>query len=118
LFASPLHAHVRDLPDISASKVWLARGRDLGYQCLAGVGRLQTDADRARVVDGLSGVGDAAALANTIKRLAPRWFVVRNVHAQEGSLLSQPRYAMSFMRGPMTRTEIRVARERLSGGKV
>jgi hypothetical protein len=96
---------------------------DLDYRTLSNaglwcIGRLQTDADRARVVDGLSGVGDAGALTSTIKRLAPRWFVVRNVHAQEGSLLLHPRYAMSFMRGPMTRNEIRVARERLSRAKV
>ena len=57
-------------------------------------------------------MGDAGELAGTIKRLAARWFVVRNVHAQEGSLLLQPRWAMSFMRGPMTRNEIRMARER------
>jgi hypothetical protein len=42
--------------------------------------------------------------------------VVRNVHAQEGSVLLQPRWAMSFMRGPMTRNEIRMARELLSAG--
>jgi hypothetical protein len=90
---------------------------DLDYRTLSNaglwcIGRLQTDADRARVVEGLSGVGDAGELAGTIKRLAARWFVVRNVHAQEGSLLLQPRWAMSFMLGPMTRNEIRVARER------
>jgi hypothetical protein len=89
---------------------------DLDYRTLSNaglwcIGRLQTDADRARVVDGLSGAGDAAELASTIKRLAARWFVVRNVHAQEGNVLLQPRWAMSFMRGPMTRNEIRMARE-------
>jgi hypothetical protein len=95
---------------------------DLDYRTLSNaglwcIGRLQTDADRARVVEGLSGVGDAGELAGTIKRLAARWFVVRNVHAQEGSVLVQPRWAMSFMRGPMTRNEIRLARELLSKGK-
>jgi DNA helicase HerA-like ATPase len=89
---------------------------DLDYRTLSNaglwcIGRLQTDADRARVVDGLSGAGDAAELASTIKRLAARWFVVRNVHAQDGNVLLQPRWAMSFMRGPMTRNEIRMARE-------
>ena len=53
-----------------------------GLWCL---GRLQTDADRARVLDGLAaaqGSGEATAdLANTLQRLAPRWFVVRNTHA-------------------------------------
>ena len=43
-------------------------------------------------------------------RLAPRWFVVRNAHAKSPPILVQPRYAMSLMRGPMTRLEIRAAR--------
>jgi hypothetical protein len=52
----------------------------------------------------------AAELATTLKRLAPRWFVVRNTHASSPPILVQPRYAMTFMRGPMTRVEIRRAR--------
>ncbi|MGE5785760.1 MAG: hypothetical protein ACM3ZE_14280 [Myxococcales bacterium] len=46
-----------------------------------------------------------------IKHLAPRWFLMRDVHAKIGSLLLQPRWAMSLLRGPMTRNEIRKARE-------
>jgi len=49
------------------------------------LGRLQTDADRARVLDGLLGSEgtqdlSAAELARTIQRLAQRWFAVRNAH--------------------------------------
>lgn len=44
-----------------------------------------------------------------LKQLAPRWFVMRDAHSREGTRLLQPRWAMSFMRGPMTRTEIRRA---------
>ena len=62
------------------------------------------------MIEGLS-VGKDDALAGIVKRLAPRWFVVRNVHAGDGPVLLQPRWAMSFMRGPMTRGEIRRARE-------
>ena len=77
------------------------------------LGRLQTDADRARVIDGLSneaGQGESAEeIEAVLKQLRPRWFVVRD--AQSGSTrLLQPRWAMSFMRGPMTRQEIRRAR--------
>jgi hypothetical protein len=36
-------------------------------------------------------------------------FVVRDVHSETGVQLLNPRYAMSFMRGPMTRSEIRRA---------
>ena len=62
---------------------------DLNYRALskAGLwfmGQLQTDADGARVVDGLEGALGAADedLGTTLTRLAPRWFVVRNAHAR------------------------------------
>jgi len=93
---------------------------DLDYRALSNaglwfLGRLQTDADRARVLDGLAAARgtDASAteeLGTTLQRLAPRWFVVRNAHVAVGPVLVQPRYAMSLMRGPMTRVEIRRAR--------
>jgi len=90
---------------------------DLDYRALSNaglwcIGRLQTDADRERVVDGLSTsgvVGDARILGKLVQRLRERWFVVRNVHAEGAPVLMQPRWAMSLMRGPMTRTELRAA---------
>jgi len=42
--------------------------------------------------------------------LAPRWFVVRNAHDDTGPKLMQPRWAMTYLRGPMTRSEIKRAR--------
>jgi len=90
---------------------------DLDYRALSNaglwcIGRLQTDADRARVIESLASTaaGDSEALADTLKRLAPRWFLTRNTHASEGTTLLQPRWTMSFMRGPMTRAEIQAAR--------
>ncbi len=93
---------------------------DLDYRALSNaglwcVGRLQTDADRARVVDGLAsaqaqGGHSAGELTGLLKQLAPRWFLTRDAHAKEGTVLLQPRWAMSFLRGPMTRNEIRRAR--------
>jgi hypothetical protein len=92
---------------------------DLDYRTLgnAGVwclGRLQTDADRARIVDGLGGGGAGADLGReldtTLKRLAPRCFLLRDVHAEDGLALLQPRWSMSWLRGPMTRAELRTAR--------
>jgi hypothetical protein len=94
---------------------------DLDYRALGNaglwcVGRLQTDADRERVIEGLAssdagGNGATAeALHSVAKCLAPRWFVMRNVHEKESTTLIQPRWAMSFMRGPMTANEIRRAR--------
>jgi hypothetical protein len=99
---------------------------DLDYRALsnAGVwclGRLQTDADRARVVEGLAGNDSALArtVGSTVQRLAPRWFVMRDVHEGGGPVLLQPRWAMSWLRGPLTRVELRRVREqgRVRGGR-
>jgi hypothetical protein len=91
---------------------------DLDYRALGNagtwcIGRLQTDADRARVIDGLSGNDAALAkqLGGTVQKLAPRWFVMRDVHAGPKPFLVQPRWAISWLRGPLTRTELRKARE-------
>jgi hypothetical protein len=95
---------------------------DLDYRALSNagvwcIGRLQTDADRTRVLDGLAGasqkgVDSAADLGRNVQRLAPRWFIIKNAHeASVGPILLHPRYTMSFMRGPMTRNEILRARE-------
>jgi hypothetical protein len=90
---------------------------DLDYRALSNaglwcIGRLQTDADRARVIESLAngGGGDTEELADLLKWLAPRWFLMRNAQDGEGAALLQPRWAMSFMRGPMTRSEIQEAR--------
>ena len=91
---------------------------DLDYRALSNaglwcIGRLQTDADRERVLESLAGPspGEEADLADMLKRLAPRWFLMRNAQVSEGTLLMQPRWTMSFLRGPMTRGEIQRARE-------
>ncbi len=93
---------------------------DLDYRALSNaglwcIGRLQTDADRHRVTEGLaSSVGagmDTKELNYCLSHLAPRWFVVRNAHVPEaGSVLLRPRHTMSLMRGPLTRAELRMAR--------
>ncbi|NUP10020.1 MAG: hypothetical protein HOW73_28560 [Polyangiaceae bacterium] len=64
---------------------------DLDYRALSNaglrcLGRFQTDADRERVLDGLAneaGNGQSTEqLSDVLKRLQPRWFVVRD--AQTG----------------------------------
>ncbi len=89
---------------------------DLDYRALGNagvwcVGRLQTDADRARVVDGLTGGGvDRQAtrkLVDTLGRLAPRWFVLRDAHDGDEPGLLQVRSTITLLRGPMTRGEMR-----------
>src|SRR4051794_32072434 len=61
---------------------------DLDYRALGNaglwcVGRLQTDADRQRVVEGLGAAG-LTGLTDVVKRLAPRWFLMRDAHAGQG----------------------------------
>ncbi|WP_169791330.1 ATP-binding protein [Sandaracinus amylolyticus] len=87
---------------------------DLDYRALSNagtwvLGRLQTDADRARVVEALGEDEKKSQLGALVKKLSHRWFVVRDAKAPELCLL-QPRWAMSYLRGPMTQSEIRRAR--------
>jgi len=91
---------------------------DLDYRALGNaglwcLGRLQTDADRARVLDGLGAGGGepGRALGARLQRLLPRWFLVRDVHAGGAVTLLQPRWSMAWLRGPMTREELRGARD-------
>jgi hypothetical protein len=84
---------------------------DLDYKALANmgtwlVGTLQTEQDRARLHDGLVGSGASAAavdalLAATRKRV----FLLHDVH-RPAPCLMQSRWAMSYLRGPLTRDEI------------
>ena len=95
---------------------------DVDYRALSNaglwcIGRLLTDADRDRVVDGLAsadgGMGDGASkksVHDVLKRMGKRWFLVRNVHdSQRGLCIAQPRHTISGLRGPLTRTELRGA---------
>jgi hypothetical protein len=88
---------------------------DLDYRALSNaglwcVGRLSTDSDRERVVDAMTGSNsgvDAEPLADTLKVLAPRWFVLRNVHQNPSMMLLQSRTTLSWLRGPMTRQDLK-----------
>ncbi len=87
---------------------------DLDYRTLSNagtwmLGRLQTDADRARVMEGLGEDKKKSVLGALVKRLTPRWFVVRDAHSAKLTLLN-PRWAMSYLRGPMTQCELRRVR--------
>ena len=89
---------------------------DLDYRALSNagtwcLGRLSTDADRERVLDGLGEDAKKSLLARTLTKLQPRWFVVRDAKGAATSLL-YPRHAISYLRGPMTQAEIRKLRER------
>jgi hypothetical protein len=88
---------------------------DLDYKGLSNagtwfIGRLQTERDRDRVIDGLlsaqAGAGfDRGELAKLMAGIAPRVFLLRNVN-DDAPLLFRTRWALSWLRGPLTLPEI------------
>ncbi|MDF2698032.1 MAG: hypothetical protein K0S65_6415, partial [Labilithrix sp.] len=92
---------------------------DLDYKGLANagtwmIGRLQTERDKARVLEGLEGVSqgtsgqtfDRDTVDRTLSGLAKRNFYIHDVHA-DGPTVIESRWTMSYLRGPLTRGEIR-----------
>jgi len=89
---------------------------DLDYKALSNagtwfIGRLQTEQDRNRVRDGLLSAApteglDGASLDATLASLGKRTFLLHNVH-EKGPVLLQTRWAMAYLRGPLTREDIR-----------
>ena len=72
------------------------------------LGRLQTDPDRQRVVEGL-GEKKKGPISKLLTKIGPRYFIVREAGRSDLSLL-HPRWAMSLLRGPMTAQELKRAR--------
>ena len=86
---------------------------DIDYKGLSNmgtwmVGTLQTEQDRARLREGLLGAGvTAASLDKQLDATKKRVFFLHDVHRKATCLLNS-RFAMSYLRGPLTRDEIRV----------
>ncbi len=92
---------------------------DLDYKGLANagtwfIGRLQTERDRDRLLDGLLGSGGTASaglnrarLSEIIGKLQPRVFLMQNVH-EDKPLLFGTRWALSYLPGPLTRGQIKL----------
>ncbi len=90
---------------------------DLDYKGLSNagtwfLGRLQTERDKARVLEGLEGASaqagstfDRAAMERTLAGLGSRVFLMNNVHDNE-PVVFETRWAMSYLRGPLTRNQI------------
>jgi hypothetical protein len=74
------------------------------------LGRLQTERDKARVLDGLQGAAagalDRAEADRILSALGKRVFLLHNVHAQ-APVVFHTRWALSYLRGPLTREQIR-----------
>jgi hypothetical protein len=88
---------------------------DLDYKGLSNIGtwwlgRLQTERDKARVLDGLEGANaggfNRGEIDTLLSGLASRVFLMRNVH-EDGNVLFQSRWALSYLRGPLSRDELR-----------
>ena len=98
---------------------------DLDYKGLANigawfVGRLRTERDKARVLDGLEGAAtesgsgiDRDELSQLVGNLPPRVFVLSDVR-DDHPIVFKSRQAMSYLRGPLTREEIRQLSPRIS----
>jgi hypothetical protein len=90
---------------------------DLDYKGLANcgtwfLGRLQTERDKLRVLDGLEGASTAAGAAfdrgemeRILSGLGNRVFLMNNVH-EDQPVVFQTRWALSYLRGPLTREQI------------
>ena len=90
---------------------------DLDYKGLSNtgtwfIGRLQTERDKLRVLDGLEGASTSAGatfnrrdMEAILSGLGSRVFLMHNVH-DKGPTIFQTRWCMSFLRGPLTRLQI------------
>ncbi len=91
---------------------------DIDYKALANagtwfLGRLQTERDKLRVLDGLAGASAASGRAfdrdaadRLLSSLASRTFLLHSVH-EDAPCVFESRWALSYLRGPLTRPQIR-----------
>ena len=86
---------------------------DLDYKAMSNagtwcIGRLQTERDKARILEALQsarGDTDVSELDRTISGLEKRQFLLHNTHEPEPVLFTT-RWALSYLRGPLTREQI------------
>jgi len=90
---------------------------DLDYKGLSNcgtwfLGRLQTERDKLRVLDGLEGASAAAGaqfnraeMERILSGLGNRVFLMNNVH-DDAPVVFQSRWALSYLRGPLTQEQI------------
>jgi hypothetical protein len=91
---------------------------DLDYKGLANtgtwfIGRLQTERDKDRVLEGLEGVAtgsgqkfDRQEIEQILAGLGSRVFLLNNTH-DDAPEVFESRWAMSYLRGPLTRVQIK-----------
>jgi hypothetical protein len=91
---------------------------DLDYKGLSNtgtwfIGRLQTERDKQRVIEGLEGATasqgagfDRQAMERTLAGLGNRVFLMNNTH-EDAPEVFQTRWTLSYLRGPLTRNQIK-----------
>jgi len=92
---------------------------DLDYKALSNagtwfLGRLQTERDKERVLDGLEGATVAGQkqfsrqnIDHILSGLGNRIFLMNDVH-EDTPVVFETRWAMSYLRGPLTREQIKM----------
>ena len=93
---------------------------DLDYKGLSNtgtwfIGRLQTERDKMRVLEGLEGASgggefDRGQMERVLAGLGKRVFLMHNVHEPAPEIF-HTRWAMSYLRGPLTRSQIKTLME-------
>ena len=86
---------------------------DVDYKALSNagswfIGKLQTERDKERLLDGLDSAAgglNRQAYAKLISSLGKRSFILHNIHDKQPSLF-RTRWAMNYLVGPMTRRQI------------
>lgn len=90
---------------------------DLDYKALSNIGtwwlgRLQTERDKARVLDGLEGAAagsgkfDRRSIETLLSGLGNRVFLMNNVH-EDAPVVLHVRWLMSYLSGPLARDQIK-----------
>jgi len=99
---------------------------DLDYKGLANtgtwfIGRLQTERDKARVLEGLEGIAagtgqkfDRQEMEQVLAGLNNRIFLLNNTH-DDAPEVFETRWAMSYLRGPLTRVQIKALMDPMKG---
>jgi hypothetical protein len=102
---------------------------DLDYKGLANtgtwfIGRLQTERDKARVLEGLEGAAtssgkkfDRQQMEQRLAGLGSRIFLMNNVHEGE-PVVFETRWTLSYLRGPLTRNQIKALMDRARGARL
>lgn len=86
---------------------------DVDYKALSNagtwfIGKLQTEQDKNRLLDGLESAAGGiprGVFDKLISSLGKRVFVLHNIHARQPELF-QTRWTMNFLAGPLTRNQI------------